>query len=1277
MTNQNKHALLIGINRYSNLPPQYKLNGCVNDIEMMASLLEKNFGFPESNITMLRDEEATREGILAAFEALTDRIADNDIAIIHYSGHGSRMRDREGDEPDGWDETIVPHDSGRGSYPNRDISDDEIYLWLVQLTEKTPYVTLIFDCCNSGTIARDVFGNKSRWVEPDERPVEELPPSPVFTGMMKGASRDIGPSGWLPLSKRYVLIAGCRDNESSYEHNIVQESGVVSHGALTYFLSRELAIAETGATYRDIFERASINVTAHYPCQHPQMEGARDRELFGIYDIKPTRFISVRERERDRITLAAGAAHGMTVHSKWAIYPQGTKQITKDTHRIGLVEITDVSAVTSVAWISEETENGIIEVNSRAVEEEHFYGEMRLKVEIRVPRIYQDASNKLAERIRKSALLCLVEAGEIADVRAYVIGSRTDVGIGDPVPQLKVVDKPVWAVVGQDGKLIMPIHDINEAGVVSILCDNLEKVARYRQAIVLRNPNEESLLKGKIDFILKRQKIDGTWEVAEPDNASGYIIFEEGEHISCEIINHHDSPVHVSILDFGLTGAVTLFYPISGSNEQLEQGRSIQIGVRKGDVIELYIPENFPYVLDPEDTMPIGGIETFKLFATTHEADFSPLIQQGYRSITRGGGTRLMQLLGMALTGHGTRDSRRNRLSIDEEWTTIEHSFFLQKKSSIGAKTRSVDKTSRKPEVKAESMESTVQEQQRFIQAQVFDIRQGKLRRVDSAFVDGVQYTARVRIGPADQSWLTLKKEFPMHLLPVMESHMLQVFFCESNHLPEVQTATIELPRRGPSTECQFFFSVKKEVPLFEARIIVAYKNRILQTALLKAEVVEIFEHAGMGHPVSLEVEAVVRPITAGLSRRQEFDLAFLVNHGSDSHHRLTKLANERASIRDIEGIQVSIRNIQDRLESAARAIADADIAGTGTLRSEESEDLLNFLAYHGRILYDAIITDQVDAGWLPRHPGRIQLVSAHAEAFLPLEFLYEKPIPALDARLCPRAEEVLQKGNCHDCLLQNDMPGSPYICPIGFWCLSRVIERHAHDVSYGMMTGSSDYVMQAEPVENRTVLHVLRTCLYGASDRVDSVVPGQRQQFLNTLNAASSNAGVMVSMWNDWAKEVAAKHPTLLILMPHTLEDEMLRSPVMEIGTSDRLVSGYIKPNYVRTSPEDEPPIVALLGCETMVPYSKYMGFVPQFRRNGAALVLCTLTTVLGRHVVPIAQKLVEELKAELEEAQGHTISFGDVLLNVRRKAMLKGLPIVLSLIAFGDADWRLASGR
>jgi hypothetical protein len=675
--NLNRWALLIGINKYPNFTARYQLDGCVNDVELMNGILRENFGFHAANITPLRDEEATRDGILTAMDALIDRVGKDDLVVICYSGHGSQITDREGDEPDGQDETIVPYDSGREPHDNRDITDDEIYERLLRLTEKTPYVTLIFDCCHSGTVSRDPFGANSRWVEPDERPIEELPPSPIEAEISREAGRDLGSSGWLPLSERYVLIAGCRDDESSYEHR-VRNSGGVKHGALTYFLSQELPHAEPGTTYRDIFERISPLVTAAHSRQHPQMEGARGRELFGVHNIEPMRFVPVRQRAGDQITLGAGAAHGMTVRSQWAIYPQATKQVTEETPRLGLVEITTVRAVTSDAKIIEENEADPIAEGTRAVEEAHFYGEMRLVVDIQVPADYEAAETELARLIEASDLLRRAEAGEAADARAYVIAPRTDISAGDPVPQLGTVAEATWAVVGQDGRLMMPTHAVDEADVAAVLRDNLEKAVRYRQALMLRNPNDDSLLKGKVEFILKRQTADGEWVVAEPEDDSGQIVFEEGERIAAEIVNRHQAPIYVSVLDFGLTGAVGLFHPVKGASEQLEPGKSIQIGVRAGDELDLYVPDNFPYIPDPNDEMPVGGTETFKLLATTHEADFSLLVQEGFKAI--GGNKPLEQLLDMALAGYGTRDTRRNRVPPDEEWTTVERSFFLRRK---------------------------------------------------------------------------------------------------------------------------------------------------------------------------------------------------------------------------------------------------------------------------------------------------------------------------------------------------------------------------------------------------------------------------------------------------------------------------------------------------------------------------------------------------------------------------------------------------------------------
>lgn len=38
------------------------------------------------------------------------------------------------------------------------------------------------------------------------------------------------------------------------------------------------------------------------------------------------------------------------------------------------------------------------------------------------------------------------------------------------------------------------------------------------------------------------------------------------------------------------------------------------------------------------------------------------------------------------------------------------------------------------------------------------------------------------------------------------------------------------------------------------------------------------------------------------------------------------------------------------------------------------------------------------------------------------------------------------------------------------------------------------------------------------------------------------------------------------------------------------------------------------------------------------------------------------------------NTKTFGDVMLGVRRQALKEGIPMVLCIHAYGDADWKLA---
>jgi hypothetical protein len=63
---------------------------------------------------------------------------------MHYSGHGTQVSDRSGDETDGMDEAI---------YTNNDIFiDDEFYDGLVLKLPKSCSVFSFWDACHSGSM---------------------------------------------------------------------------------------------------------------------------------------------------------------------------------------------------------------------------------------------------------------------------------------------------------------------------------------------------------------------------------------------------------------------------------------------------------------------------------------------------------------------------------------------------------------------------------------------------------------------------------------------------------------------------------------------------------------------------------------------------------------------------------------------------------------------------------------------------------------------------------------------------------------------------------------------------------------------------------------------------------------------------------------------------------------------------------------------------------------------------------------------------------------------
>lgn len=661
---RNRWALLIGINEYPFLGLQSYLKGCLNDVEVMSKALVDQFRFPQENLTILRNRQATQAGIRAAMNAFAERIGKDDVVVFHYSGHGSRMRDLKGEGEDGMDETIVPHDSGR-STENRDIRDGEIYDWILRLTERTPYVTLIFDCCHSGSIVRDAFGEQSRSVPPDLRLPEgfSAPPSQARTRSASPASPRKGPSGWLPLGERYVVLAGCSHVESSYEVKVGNGEGI-RHGALTYHLTQALAEARSGNTYLDIFERVAPRVTSLYQFQHPQLEGARDREIFGIGMIEPMRFVPVLGRSGDQVSLGAGASGGLTVGSVWEIYPSGAKE--EGGTSLGEVKLTAIGAVTSEGRIEKETGADRIDVGTRAVERSHFL-ETRLVVDVVASPDQPDVQGLLA-RIGQSKLLRRAEEGEEPEARIYLLPPRTGAFHGEPAPSLGALREETWAVAGTGGQLLMLPRPRTDLDAIATIVRNLEGRARFRHTSRLENP--DSRLERVVDLKLLRRQ-GGLWVEPEKDEKSEPIL-HEGDPILFEITNRYDRPLHVYLMNLGSGGGVSQLYPVLGAQKALDPGMTIRMGDRRGEELSLYFPEELSSSWHLLGVQGLEGRETFKLFVTTQPADFKVLLQPGY--LREGRGSSLTDLLASLIEG-GLREVRQE--TGEDDWTVVQQSFRL------------------------------------------------------------------------------------------------------------------------------------------------------------------------------------------------------------------------------------------------------------------------------------------------------------------------------------------------------------------------------------------------------------------------------------------------------------------------------------------------------------------------------------------------------------------------------------------------------------------------
>src|SRR5262245_43937375 len=138
-----KTALCIGINDYPGTGSD--LRGCVNDArDWQAELASRGF-----QTALMLDKQATRQAMASEMQRLLSESKFGDILVFTYSGHGTWVPDRDGDEPDRRDEALVPHDI-REAGP---LLDDDLFD-IFSERDRGVKLVMISDSCHSGTVAR-------------------------------------------------------------------------------------------------------------------------------------------------------------------------------------------------------------------------------------------------------------------------------------------------------------------------------------------------------------------------------------------------------------------------------------------------------------------------------------------------------------------------------------------------------------------------------------------------------------------------------------------------------------------------------------------------------------------------------------------------------------------------------------------------------------------------------------------------------------------------------------------------------------------------------------------------------------------------------------------------------------------------------------------------------------------------------------------------------------------------------------------------------------------
>ena len=518
---------------------------------------------------------------------------------------------------------------------------------------------------------------------------------------------------------------------------------------------------------------------------------------------------------------------------------------------------------------------------------------------------------------------------------------------------------------------------------------------------------------------------------------------------------------------------------------------------------------------------------------------------------------------------------------------------------------------------------------------------------VEHAFVAGQVHRVDISIGRQGR----IRADAPFPAPPEVRSDGL-LLTVRLVHGADLAEQPLWLPRDPlrESTAAAFDLAVAAGETVVTAVVAVYHESTILQAATLQGPAVADLSleptHAGA---ITLTVEGV-RDVTRPMPARTE---ASVLTNGSAA----VAVGRRAALSLDAHALGAESRELVNRIEAAADLLAQGE---------DELGRLMLDLAFHGRRLH-ASIGELLGAEL--QVAQRLQIVATDPTAFLPLELVYDGPQPTNESQLCPTFREALEAGSCAGC--EGGGPEgdaeNPRVCPMRFWGLAKVIERHA---ALAEPAGGGTFDVRSERVDGRQRLRALSSAVVGSSERVS---PDELAAVVASAQTSFGQAE-QVGTWSTWIAAVKQRSPAILVALPHH-ELDTERDPAiscLELGQA-LLPAGGVSVDHVGSGSVLPGPVLVLLGCNTGQDDTPIDTFAGEFRRRGASIVVSTLGEVIPEEASDAAQALLTELAAAVRSGNS---TLGDALLRVRRALLARNSVLGLLVVGHGDADWLLPEG-